>query len=263
MKEFSEVVLLPSGELVCRRVQEMNTTFPQSVLDQFIKAATINLGRLAYPQDLKLEDEDITAMVGSILAQASMTSITVVCQLHGLKFTSRFETANGLVTPVFGSPQASQGITTGAVRFNWSATDAGIPLWFGTQMGRRPNGTFTNQKCYLFALDSSGHAYRLPIPNIYEDCSICMGEYYPDTYSVCSLLSCQLNQFYMSNWNTDLMMAKQAELKAMFRFKPNTEGEGFYQLGVEGRWQDLCGPRISHSLITEFVSVINAQGGAI
>jgi hypothetical protein len=91
---------------------------------------------------------------------------------------------------------------------------------------------------WLFAFGQNRNAYRLPLPNLYDDCSICMGEFAQqyDTASEC--LTASLQQFNKSQWNSDLMPATEKSQK-FFRFKPTDET--FETLPVDaGDWTSLC-----------------------
>lgn len=247
------------GELKCRRVTELPTTFPQNILDQFTKSCTINLGTLAIGEELGLKNKDDSWTVGDIYANVAKDRINVVCRLNGLVFTTRFETDGRIVTPTFGTPRESAGVTPGAVKFVWRADSAGIPLYFAIQNARH-GLSLRPSSCYLFALNE-GNAYRLPIPNIYEDCSVCMGDYSPSAHNLISNLQGNLDQFLNSNWNSDLIVSGKENLKSMFRFTPLAEGEGFHQEPSSAYWVDLCGSRVHHALIDEFVDLIKQSEG--
>lgn len=98
----------------------------------------------------------------------------------------------------------------------------------------------SNVQCeWLMALDNKGLAWRLPLPNVYEDCRVCTGEYprfcETDQHGVNS----SLRQFRASNWNQDLWSGQEERSQKMFRFLPNKK-EGFEQLQPDGNWTKLC-----------------------
>jgi hypothetical protein len=92
---------------------------------------------------------------------------------------------------------------------------------------------------WLIAYDKEKRAYRLPLPNVFDDCSICMGEYTSWGDSMIESFSCAYTQFKKSSWNADLLdAARAAKSKYMFRFK--VAGENIEQLPyIAENWTDL------------------------
>ena len=96
----------------------------------------------------------------------------------------------------------------------------------------------TVEKNWLFAFNQANNGYRLPLPNLYDDCSICTGEFEQsyDTSAECVIAS--LEQFNKSQWNSDLMPALERAQK-FFRFKPTDEN--FETLPIAAAdWTSLC-----------------------
>ncbi len=91
---------------------------------------------------------------------------------------------------------------------------------------------------WLFAFGQNKNAYRLPLPNLYDDCSICMGEFEQDYDTALQCLTASLEQFNKSQWNSDLMPSTERSQK-FFRFKPTDES--FETLPVDAAdWTSLC-----------------------
>ena len=91
---------------------------------------------------------------------------------------------------------------------------------------------------WLFAINKDDNGYRLPLPNLYDECSICTGEFehYYDTAQQCVIAS--LEQFNKSKWNSDLMRTVEASQR-FFRFRPTNET--FETLPCEAPdWTSLC-----------------------
>jgi hypothetical protein len=91
---------------------------------------------------------------------------------------------------------------------------------------------------WLFACDSDNRGYRLPLPNLHDDCRICTGNF-PDRYDTgCECVIACLEQFRKSKWNADLMRTVEQSQK-FFRFKPTNEA--FETLPIQAAdWTALC-----------------------
>jgi hypothetical protein len=94
--------------------------------------------------------------------------------------------------------------------------------------------------CYLVARDSDRRTYLLPLPNLYEDGKICLGNFDSTTEmlrpTVFETFNRAIEIFDQSKWNTDLLEERRiVNSKRLFRFTP--EGES---LPPEGAWPPLC-----------------------
>jgi hypothetical protein len=92
-------------------------------------------------------------------------------------------------------------------------------------------------KSWLFMFDGSARCWRLPIGNLYDDCSVCLGEF--EYLDVTSLGAAQraYNQFWNGHWNADLMTStKVDQMRRMFRFTPETMA----QEPPPTTWADYC-----------------------
>ena len=91
---------------------------------------------------------------------------------------------------------------------------------------------------WLFAFNQEGNGYRLPLPNLHDDCSVCTGEFEDNYATAHDCIIASLNQFNQSKWNADLMRTV-AQSQKFFRFKPTNET--FETLPVEApNWTSLC-----------------------
>ena len=92
---------------------------------------------------------------------------------------------------------------------------------------------------WFFAKDNNGATWRLPLPNLHDDCAVCSG--IRDRLFFSSLtdgLGKLLDIFDRAPWNADLW--KSAEhTQAFFRFKPGPSAT-FIQQPVHGDWQKHC-----------------------
>jgi len=91
---------------------------------------------------------------------------------------------------------------------------------------------------WLFACDQDNRGFRLPLPNLHDDCRICTGEF-PACYDTANqAVLASLEQFRKSKWNSDLMRTVERSQK-FFRFQPTNES--FQTLPIEASdWRSLC-----------------------
>ena len=99
---------------------------------------------------------------------------------------------------------------------------------------------------YIFAFFSSTQVYRVPLPNVYNDCSICNGRN-GDPYAGDTIMDCfsnSLSDFNSSKWNADLIHDSVngmfVESQRMFRFEPTSDG--FNTIQTEIHWTKLSRP---------------------
>jgi hypothetical protein len=103
---------------------------------------------------------------------------------------------------------------------------------------------------WLFAFSQSNRGYRLPLPNLHDDCRICTGSF-PDHYPTgAEAVLASLEQFRKSKWNADLMRTAE-ESQKFFRFQATNET--FATLPIEAAdWTSLC-EKVSTDLMEEVV----------
>jgi hypothetical protein len=143
---------------------------------------------------------------------------------------TRFHLANGVLVPAFAS-----------------TTDIEMPLvWHAPKAVRLAFVVRTefDTDCirvggnWLFACDQDNRGFRLPLPNLHDDCLICTGNF-EDRYDTGGEgVVASLEQFRKSKWNADLMRTVERSQK-FFRFQPTNET--FHTLPIEAAdWTTLC-----------------------
>lgn len=91
---------------------------------------------------------------------------------------------------------------------------------------------------YLVAVDKDRRFYKLPLPNVYDDCRVCYGNQEIKGQPTASdMLNFIFALFMSSPWNADLWKDAH-KTQALFRFKP--EGKVFNQMMPEQHWTTLC-----------------------
>lgn len=119
---------------------------------------------------------------------------------------------------------------------------AGMTLLFLQMCKVEPSAsvprTWTSVKAWLFAADNNNRHFKLPLPNIYDDCRVCEGDWQRYASSAQESVTRALAQFEKSEWNADLWRDPAASQK-MFRFMPKKEG--FDQMPPQASdWTQLC-----------------------
>jgi hypothetical protein len=103
---------------------------------------------------------------------------------------------------------------------------------------------------WLFALNQDHNGYRLPLPNLHDECTICTGEFESGYDTAQAALIASLKQFDQSKWNSDLMRTV-AQSQKFFRFQPTNET--FTTLPIEAKeWTSLC-DKVSSAILDRVI----------
>ena len=99
--------------------------------------------------------------------------------------------------------------------------------------------THKDQSCFLIAYNQQKQAWLLPLPNLYEDTAICMGQFDGISTNAARSFGVALEQFDKSSWNSDLIEKSRIEAsKLMFRFKADKTETTC--IPFTGDWTQLC-----------------------
>lgn len=94
--------------------------------------------------------------------------------------------------------------------------------------------------CLLIAWDSAKRARRLPLPNLYDNCYMCMGEYNGLGKNIQESFAKAVGQLDMAEWSSDLLTNDRLEgSDAMLKFKP-AEGGDMESIPFTENWASLC-----------------------
>jgi hypothetical protein len=91
---------------------------------------------------------------------------------------------------------------------------------------------------WLFACDGDNRGYRLPLPNLHDDCLICTGGFDDRYPSGQECVVASLEQFRKSKWNADLMRTVERS-QQFFRFQPTNDTFETLPIAVTD-WTALC-----------------------
>ncbi len=156
----------------------------------------------------------------------------------------------------------------GVVMLNFEGTEAVAMLWTPPRSMRLvlacdlypDNVRWYVDKCYLMALDEQDRAWRLPIANVFDDSSLCTGNFQRFGNSALDVVVASYNQFRASPWNADLYATKKDDFKLMTDalFRWSASDSGFHQLTDNAdRWSDFCF-KISSDIVNRVLEVVEA-----
>jgi len=151
---------------------------------------------------------------------------------------ARFRLLNGVLVPMFAST------TDLELPLRWTAPPE-VRLVFVVRTEAADSYVSIGGN-WLFAFDGQRHGYRLPLPNLYDDCSVCTGDF-EDCYDTVQLaLAASLQQFERSAWNSDLMRTV-AQSQKFFRFRPTNDT--FETLPIEATDWTTLGNKVATALM--------------
>ncbi len=217
--ETTEIILRENGTLTERVVRERDLATGPAVLDALTESVTRKLRNV-----LSLPDW------GLVHASVGLKDTLWTVAIDRIPLHARFRLINGVLVPAFAS-----------------ATDLELPLvWHAPEQVRLAfvvRTEFANECVrvggnWLFACDRDDRGYRLPLPNLHDDCLICTGNFDDRYASGAACVAASLEQFRKSKWNADLMRTVERSQQC-FRFQP--ANEAFTTLPIAAAdWTTLC-----------------------
>jgi hypothetical protein len=201
--EKTEIILQANGTLTERVIRERELDAGQLVLD----ALTENVSRIVR------KVMDIPGW-GDVHANVGLTDTLWSVPIQRLPLRARFRLSNEVLVPVFASS------TDLEMPLIWQAP-AEVRLVFvvGTKF---EDDLVQVEGNWLFACDQDKRGYRLPLPNLHDDCRICTGAFADHCETAFECVAASLEQFNKSKWNADLMRTVEQSQK-FFRFRPTNE----------------------------------------
>jgi hypothetical protein len=217
--ETTEIIIRGNGVLTERVIRERDLEAGQSVLDALTDEMTRSLRNALTIPDWGLAH-----------ANVGLTDTIWSVPIDRIPLNARFRLINDVLVPAFAS-----------------STDIEMPLvWQAPKEVRLIFVIRTEfaKDClkidgnWLFACDKDNRGYRLPLPNLHDDCLICTGNFDDRYDSGGECLTASLEQFRKSKWNADLMRTVEQSQK-FFRFQPTNET--FETLPIQADdWTTLC-----------------------
>ncbi len=217
--EKTEIIISENGSITERTIKERELKVEDSVMD----ALTSEVFRT-------VRNVMVVPEWGVVHASVGINDTLWTVPIDRIPMRARFRVISGVLVPMFASSTELE------LPLVWRAPKE-VRLAFVLQtewVDERPEVTAN----YLFAYSADHNGYRLPLPNLHDDCMVCTGEFQRSHDSVYDCIAASLKQFNQSRWNADLMRTVEKSQK-FFRFNPTNES--FETLAIEaGDWTSLC-----------------------
>lgn len=217
--ETTEIIIRDNGTLTERVIRERDLNTEQAVLDALTDGVTRNLLSVVALPDW-----------GVAHASVGMNDTLWSVAIDRIPLHARFRLVNGVLVPAFASE------TDVEMPLIWQAPEQ-VRLVFVVRTQCADDAIKVDGN-WLFACDQDHRSYRLPLPNLHDDCLICTGNFASDYDTSSEGIAASLEQFRKSKWNADLMRTVERSQK-FFRFHPTNET--FETLPIEATdWTTLC-----------------------
>lgn len=217
--ETTEIIIGQNGTLTERIVRERDLDAEQTLLDALTDEVTRSIRNvLSIPE------------WGLAHANVGLNDTIWSVPIDRIPLTARFRLIAGVLVPMFASA------TDHEMNLVWHAPkEVRLAFVVRTEFANDCQKIGGN---WLFACDKDYRAWRLPLPNLHDDCLICTGNF-PDRYdSAGECVIASLEQFQKSKWNADLMRTVEQSQK-FFRFHPTDETFQTLPVAVAD-WTTLC-----------------------
>ena len=217
--ETTEIIIKENGTLTERVLRERNLHAEQSVLDALTDEVTRSVRNVIAIPDW-----------GMAHVSVGLTDALWSVPIDRIPLHAKFRLVKGVLVPAFASG------TDLEMPLVWRAPKE-VRLVFAVRTEFADDCTRINGN-WLFACDKDNRGYRLPLPNLHDDCLICTGNFDDRYESGFESVSASLEQFRKSKWNADLMRTVEQSQK-FFRFQPTNET--FETLPIQAEhWTTLC-----------------------
>ena len=216
--EKTEIILQSDGSFVERLVSERTLNVGQSVLDTL----TENINR-------QIRNVFDIPGWGAIHASVGQSDTLWSVPIDRIPLHARFKLINQVMVPMFASS------TDIEMPLVWKVP-AGVKVVFAV-LTKQEDDIVSVEGNWLFACDYDNRGYRLPLPNLHDDCRICTGQFEGNQENALECVKASLEQFGKSKWNADLMRTSEQSQK-FFRFLPTKDS--FETLPIQGEWTGLC-----------------------
>jgi len=229
--EKIEIILRENGTLTERTTRERDLQAEDDVLD----ALTADVTR-------KQRNVMLIPEWGVAHANVGLYDTVWTVPIDRLPLKARFRLLNGVLVPMFAST------TDLEMPLVWRPP-AEVRLAFVVRTDRADDRANVLGN-WLFALNQDRNGYRLPLPNLHDECTLCTGEFEPSYETDQAAIIASLKQFELSKWNSDLMRTV-AQSQKFFRFQPTNET--FTTLPIEAKdWTSLC-DRVSSAILDRVI----------
>lgn len=198
------------------------------------------------PQLCKLLSEDVLVKSPTLFLTSggsevgtlqSLKEAFLFTWLPKIRFNCPFH-AGTIMTPEF-VPEANT--TNPVLNIDWSPPEGMRILFLSrmTRVGTRPT-ILKDDSNWLFAMNAENQSWQLPLPNLFDDCKICMGAFNGQGDTFQQSFQAALDQFDRSSWNADLLANKQARAGRLFMFKATETGFEQVPQKPGDKWEAQC-----------------------
>jgi hypothetical protein len=229
--ETIEIIIRDNGTLTERTVSERDLQAEDEVLD----ALTAEVSR-------KMRNVMPIPGWGMAHAHVGLRDTLWSVPIDWIPLKAKFKLINGVLVPMFASD------TDLEMPLVWQAPKE-VRLLF-VVLTEDVDDSVVIGGNWLFAFNQENNGYRLPLPNLHDDCRVCTGKFEDRYDSAQECVIASLEQFRQSQWNSDLMRTV-AESQKFFRFRPTNEV--FETLAIEAAdWTTLC-DKVSTALMDRVI----------
>lgn len=217
--ETTEIILRENGTLTERVIRERDLNAGPAVLEALTESVTRSVRQV-----LRLPEW------GAVHASVGLDDTLWTVVLDRLPLATRFRLVADVLVPAFAAESDLE------LSLVWQVPrDMRLAFVVRTES---EEGEVVIHQNYLFACDTRNRAYRLPLPNLFDDCKVCTGEFGRTHPSGAAAVAASVEQFRASPWNADLMPAIERSQQC-FRFQPTNES--FTTLPIAAAdWTTLC-----------------------
>lgn len=217
--ETTEIILRENGTLTERVIRERDLNAGPAVLAALTESVTRSVRQV-----LRLPEW------GAVHASVGLDDTLWTVVLDRLPLATRFRLVADVLVPAFAAESDLE------LSLVWQVPrDMRLAFVVRTES---EEGEVVIHQNYLFACDTRNRAYRLPLPNLFDDCKVCTGEFARTHPSGAAAVAASVEQFRASPWNADLMPAIERSQQC-FRFQPTNES--FTTLPIAAAdWTTLC-----------------------
>ena len=217
--EKIEIIIRDNGTLTERTIRERDLKAEGEVLDELTA-------------DVTRSQRNVLAIPGWGVAHANVGLEDIIWSvaINRIPLKARFKLVNSVLVPMFAS------MTELEMPMVWTAPPE-VRLVFVVRTTVEDGCVLVGGN-WLFAYSKDHNGYRLPLPNLHDECTICTGQF-EDSYATAqNAVAASLEQFNRSKWNADLMRTV-AQSQQFFRFHPTNET--FETLPITASdWTTLC-----------------------
>jgi hypothetical protein len=205
MQTLKEIILKADGSCVVRKVDETEVSVAELIIAEFTRDAVLVVHNAFTVEGLK---------VGLIKGPGGVYAF---CWLKSLTLTCPWVSSGGVMTPAFTDETGQNPV----IPMEWFAP-SDMALMFSAKLFELNTITRPNDACQLIAFSNGDQrGFQLPLPNLYDNCNLCMGVFNGEGQDAQSAFTLALKQFRTSHWNADLFNSDKRNFSGkMFRFKP-------------------------------------------